>query len=64
MEQKAGEVGGHGLAEGAEEGDEEDHPQHLPAIEERAYIDEHAHTDKEIGDEEGIADKLYAIHQG
>ena len=25
---------------------------------------EHAHTDEEIGDKEGVADKLDAVHQG
>ena len=32
-------------------------------VKEATHIDEHTHTDKEIGDEEGIAHKLDAVHQ-
>ena len=32
-------------------------------MEEHAYVDEHANADKKVGDEEGIADKLDAVHQ-
>ena len=40
-------------------GDEKD----LPTGEHRLHIDEHAHTDEEIGDEKCIADKLDVVHQ-
>ena len=32
-------------------------------MEEQPDIDEHAHTNEEVGDEEGVADKLYMVHQ-
>ena len=62
-EQQARQVGGHGLAEGAEEGDEKHNPQHVGALEQGADIDEHAHADEEIGNEQGVADELDAVHQ-
>ena len=32
-------------------------------MKQQAKIDEHAHTDKEIGNEDGVADELDAVHQ-
>ena len=32
-------------------------------MEEDGDIDEHTHSDQEVGDEQGIADKLDAVHQ-
>ena len=32
-------------------------------MEEQPQVDEHAHADEEVGDEDGIADELNAVHQ-
>ena len=63
LEQQAGEVGSHGFSEGSEEGDEEYDPQHIAACEHRPHINEHAHANQEIRDEQRIANKLDAVHQ-
>ena len=63
FEQQAGEVGSHGLSEGSEESDEEYDPQHIAAREHRPHINEHAHANQEIRDEQRIANKLDAVHQ-
>ena len=62
-EQQAGDISGKGLAKGAEEHDEEHDPQHLWTRKDGADIDEHAHTNQEVRDEQGVADKLDAVHQ-
>ena len=63
-EEKTGDIGGSGLSESAEEGNEKHDPQHIDTRKEGAYIDKHTHTDQEIGDEQGITDKLDTVHQG
>ena len=62
-EQQARQVSGHCLAEGSEEGDEQYHPQHVRTVHQCPYVDEHAHTNQEVGNEEGVADELQTVHQ-
>ena len=62
-EYQTGDVGGHGFAEGAEEGYEADHQQHLDGGEDGTHVDQHAHTNQEIGDKDRVTDKLDAVHQ-
>ena len=62
-EQEARQIGRHRLAEGSEEGNEQHHPEHVGALCQCAYIDEHADTDEEIGNEEGVASELDAVHE-
>ena len=63
-EKKTGDIGGSGLSESTEKGNEEHDPQYVDTRKEGAHIDEHTHTYQEIGDEQGITDKLDAVHQG
>ena len=63
-EDETGDIGCDSLSKGAEEDDEEYHPDDVDAREEGAHVDEHAHTNQEVGDEQGITDKLDAVHQG
>ena len=63
-EQEAGDIGSYGLSESTYEDDEEHDPQNLGTREQNPDIDEHTHTNQEIGDEQSVADKLDAIHQG
>ena len=62
-EQQARQIGGHCLAEGAEEGNHQHHPQYVGALQQHAYVDEHAHTDEEVRYKQGVARKLQAVHQ-
>ena len=48
-----------GTGEQHHSGNEKD----LPTCEHRLHIDEHAHTDEEVGNEKGIADKFDVVHQ-
>ena len=63
-EEQGREIGGQRLAERAEEGDEEHDAPHLRSRGQRAQVDQHTHADEEERDEQGIADKLDAVHQG
>ena len=63
-EQQARQVGRHSLAEGSEEDDEGDNPQHVWPLEQRADVDEHAHANQEVGYEDGVTGELDAVHQG
>ncbi len=40
------------------------HHESVDVLEQRAHIDDHAHADEKIGDEQGIAHKLDVAHQG
>ena len=62
-EQQTGQVGGNSLSESTEEGNHQHNPQHVKSRKERADINQHAHTNQEIGNKEGIADKFDAVHQ-
>ena len=62
-EQQTGDISSKGLAKGAEEHDEEHDPQHLWTRKDGADVDEHAHTNQEVRDEQGVADELDAVHQ-
>ena len=63
-EKQTGEISGYSLSEGTEKGDKTDDPQNLKGCEDGAYINQHTNTDEEIGNEDRVTDKLYAVHQG
>ena len=63
FETDAGGIGGQGLAYHAHRHHGGGNPHNGAAVEEQSQIDEHAHTDKEVGDEDGIAGKLDAVHE-
>ena len=62
-EDKAGDIGCNSLSESTKKDYQEHNPQHVDTREESAYIDKHAHTYQEIGNKQGITNKLYAVHQ-
>ena len=62
-EQQAREIGRYGLAECAEESYQQHNPPHARSFQQRAQIDKHAHANQKIGNEDGIADELNAVHQ-
>ena len=62
-EQSLRQVCRYRLAEGAEEDDAEDDKCCVPAVEEHADVYQHSHADKEIGDEESVADELDTVHE-
>ena len=62
-EQQTGDIGGSSLSKGTKEDDQEHNPHHIDAREDGADVDKHAHTYQEIGDKQGIADKLNTVHQ-
>ena len=63
FETPTGDVGRNGLAQCANKGDGQHHPNDALPLKQQAKIDEHAHTDEEIGNEDGVADELDAVHQ-
>ena len=62
-EQSLRQVCRYRLAEGAEEDDAENDKRCVPAVEEHADVYQHSHADKEIGDEESVADELDTVHE-
>ena len=64
MEEKTGYIGSCGLSESTEESDEKHNPQHINTRKEGTHVDKHTHAYQEIGDKQGITDKLDTVHQG
>ena len=57
------EIGRYGLAQCAYNGDGQHNPDDALTLKQQAKVDEHAHTNKEIGNENGVSDELDTVHQ-
>ena len=58
------DCGGNQLGEGADDNHHEDQPKRFRVANDDAEVNNHAHTNKEVRNEKGIAHKLEARHQG
>lgn len=56
--------GGQPFRRGGRCQDDQHDPERVPALEEQADVDEHAHADEEVRDEQGVAHEVDAVHQG
>ena len=57
------QIAGNHLSDCSHHHHDNDHIGGVPTLKEHADIDEHSHTNQEIGNEDGIADKLQTSHQ-
>ena len=62
-EDKSSYIAGNHLADSTHDNHDNNHIDGVPAFEKYAYVDKHSHTNQEIGDEDGITDKLQSSHQ-
>ena len=62
-EDEARDIGCSRFSKGTEEDDKRYNPYHFHTGEQGAHVDEHTHTYQEVGDKQGVSDKLDAIHQ-
>ena len=62
-EQQTREIGGNSLTKRSEKHYQGHNPEHVKPLKQRTDINQHAHTYQEIWNEQGVADKLDAIHQ-
>ena len=62
-EERRGAVGCYSLAKRAEDDQAEHYPQYCSALEEQPDVYQHSHAYQEVGNEYGVANELYAVHQ-
>ena len=63
MEKETGKEGCNGFSQRAEDTDARHYQYGISSFEQQSRIDQHTYTYQEIGNKDGIADKLNAIHQ-